>query len=159
MNMQKRNIQNKNQKGFTLIELMIVIAIVGILAAIALPAYQDYIVRSKISEAVVGMSEAKTGVTEYVSTMGVIPVTADASKFGINLGVRSGEILNKISFVNVVGTSVTIVGHVNGVVTGDTGLVTLELVGTVDDKRALVWVCQPGTTNPVASEYLPANCR
>ena len=70
---------NRIQKGFTLIELMIVIAIVGILAAVALPAYQDYTVRAKISEGMARASEAKTAVTEYYSSTGTVPVAASIS--------------------------------------------------------------------------------
>ncbi|MBE9539837.1 MAG: prepilin-type N-terminal cleavage/methylation domain-containing protein, partial [Proteobacteria bacterium] len=67
------NIQKKSQQGFTLIELMIVIAIIGILAAIALPAYQDYTVRAKMSEPIAALSEAKTAYTEYFSANGYLP--------------------------------------------------------------------------------------
>ncbi len=67
------NIQKK-QQGFTLIELMIVIAIVGILAAIALPAYQDYTVRAKMSEALANLAEAKTSISEYYAANGVMPL-------------------------------------------------------------------------------------
>ena len=60
----KRSMQ-KVQKGFTLIELMIVVAIIGILAAVALPAYQDYTVRAKVSEVILGVSACRTSVTEH----------------------------------------------------------------------------------------------
>ena len=74
------NIQKK-QQGFTLIELMIVIAIVGILAAIALPAYQDYTVRAKVSEGLVALAEAKTTIAEYYSANNYLPSLAAADQF------------------------------------------------------------------------------
>ncbi len=70
----------KLQQGFTLLELMIVVAIVGILAAIAIPAYKDYIVRSKVSECAATLGACKTSVTEYYNTKAGFP--ADADKAG-----------------------------------------------------------------------------
>lgn len=66
------------QKGFTLIELMIVVAIIGILAAIALPAYQDYTVRSKVSEVVLAASQCRTAISEVVQTSTSLPATANS---------------------------------------------------------------------------------
>ena len=78
MNMQR----GARQGGFTLIELMIVIAIIGILAAIALPAYQDYTVRAKMAEPMAAMAEAKTSISEYLAARGVLP--DDELQAGIN---------------------------------------------------------------------------
>src|SRR6476619_3503229 len=70
----RSKLMKRIQQGFTLIELMIVVAIVGILAAIALPAYQDYVIRSKMSEAEAALAACKTSVSEYVSThAGTLP--------------------------------------------------------------------------------------
>ncbi|WP_415357267.1 pilin [Halioglobus sp. Uisw_031] len=156
------NIQKKAQKGFTLIELMIVIAIVGILAAIALPAYQDYIVRSKMSEAVAALAEAKTTVTEYVASNGGLPDDGVGIEFGVNTAERNSDILKVITVI-VLTPKVYITANVNQAVWGDgTGTEPFSLVGTVGSDSTIRWQCNPGSalsTTGVDIKYLPANCR
>lgn len=143
------------QKGFTLIELMIVIAIIGILAAIAIPAYQDYIARSQASEAVSLMSGAKTPMAEYFSDKGVWPAVATVA------GTTTGKYVSTITS-NTSGAS------------GDTGVVTLTatMKGAGDVNKNITgatvimtssngsqWTCVSGGTTAINSKYLPAACR
>jgi type IV pilus assembly protein PilA len=133
----------KVQQGFTLIELMIVVAIIGILAAIALPAYQDYTIRAKVSEGVIMASGAKATVAENLSNL---PDTSSCD--GVNTGT-----LGLTTITCTAGTPTTIGVSV------DTGInnviVTFDLAGTVDASGAVLWDC----TNPSDTKYVPAECR
>ncbi len=144
------------QKGFTLIELMIVVAIIGILAAIALPAYQDYTARAKISEVVVQMAAAKTGVAEYYATNGSL-TGLDNSKAGL---VASASLKTKyLESLTVTGnaTNATIVANVKGLGNGcDTPVAALTMTGTPDANGSLVWT---QTSDTECTKYVPANFR
>lgn len=147
------------QKGFTLIELMIVVAIIGILAAIALPAYQDYMVRTKVSEAVLAASSGRTAVAETFSQKGTMALSQ------VSMGVQN-QTSRYVSAVAFTGTSPT-VGDITVTTATATALglgtatnTQLILRGTGDTTTGSVaWTCGKGTTNPIPAKYLPSSCK
>jgi type IV pilus assembly protein PilA len=138
------------QKGFTLIELMIVVAIIGILAAVAIPAYQDYIARSQVSEAVSLTAGGKTPLAEFFADKGIWPSTASDV-----MGNTAGKYVSAITITVGGGSSSAIslearikdVG-VNTAITGGTLILT-----STDGKQ---WDCTTGT---IGAKYRPAACR
>ncbi|MGM3386085.1 pilin [Stutzerimonas stutzeri] len=137
------------QKGFTLIELMIVVAIIGILAAIALPAYQDYTARSQMAEAMTLASGARTSVTEYWTSEGELP--EDNSEAGL---AASTDITgNYVNDVEVEDGVITATMKSSGVASGIAGE-TLVL-SPVTSSGSVTWTCN-GSAD---AKYYPSSCR
>jgi type IV pilus assembly protein PilA len=137
----------KNSKGFTLIELMIVIAIIAILAAIALPAYQDYATRAKVSEVLVMSEPAKLAVSETASSLGDLALVT-----GANSGYSFPGATTYVDDVTITdATGVVTVHSIVPNATGDLLLTPTQIAGSAQ----LTWVC----SSAISPKYLPQKCR
>jgi type IV pilus assembly protein PilA len=138
------------QKGFTLIELMIVVAIIAILAAIALPAYQNYTKRAKVSEAIVAIDACKTSVSEYFSSQAIMP--SDANTAGCTTAGTQYVSGLSVSAGSVIATTTNIATDANGTITYTPTTTTNSASGT----QITSWACTSAITN---KSVLPALCR
>jgi type IV pilus assembly protein PilA len=173
-------IKRSVQKGFTLIELMIVVAIIGILAAVALPAYQDYTVRAKMSEAILAASTCRTSITETIQSASSGAVIA-ANNWGCEQTVAASGTkyvatvtTSGLSATPAIGDAVITVttqgiNNAAGGVAGGTMRLAACSASTQTTFAACQppaigvpinsWICGPGATTPALAKFLPGSCR
>lgn len=139
------------QKGFTLIELMIVVAIIAILAAIAIPAYQNYLIRAQVSEGAVLADGAKTPITEFYSNTGHFP-QANGSAGLASSGSITGKYVTGVNVGTTQGRIIATFGsQANSAISGST-----FTLSAVTSSGSIAWTC---TQSSVDKKYLPSSCR
>jgi type IV pilus assembly protein PilA len=147
------------QQGFTLIELMIVVAIIGILAAVALPAYQDYTIRAKMSEVILALSACRTSITEVYQTGGTPP---GANSWGCeNVTSKYVQALSTDDNGVVIATVQNISPSVNGSCVTLIPMIGAGVAAVAADNMGeglYGWICG-GTDTDVEPNYLPGSCR
>jgi len=144
------------QQGFTLIELMIVVAIIGILAAIAIPAYQDYTIRAQVSEGLSLMDGAKTAVAEFYTNTGRLPSNNTSAGLPTPISIK-GKYVSSVTVSNTANNTITAAfgGPSANSALGTSALLSLSAVTT--GGGSISWACKSNGTIP--QKYLPSSCK